>query len=74
MKASSISIIHGHKENKKHKDDVPEEKQFLINLIDSPGHVDFAIEVSSSVHLSDGAIVLIDAVEGVCPQTCTVIK
>ena len=69
MKASSISVLYGHKVRQKpsEKDKPAEIQQHLINIIDSPGHIDFSIEVSSAVNLSDGALVLIDCIEGVSP-------
>ncbi len=51
-----------------------ENKEFLINLLDTPGHVDFGGDVTRAMRAVDGAIVLSCAVEGIMPQTETVLR
>ena len=44
-------------------------KESRVNIIDTPGHRDFAAEVERVLHMADGALLLIDSAEGVMPQT-----
>ncbi|RJQ15878.1 elongation factor EF-2 [Candidatus Woesearchaeota archaeon] len=61
--AANVSMIH-HAEG----------SDYLINLIDTPGHVDFGGDVTRAMRAVDGTIVLCCAVEGIMPQTETVLK
>jgi elongation factor 2 len=63
INAANASMVHEY-----------EGKDHLINLIDTPGHVDFGGDVTRAMRAVDGCIVLVCAVEGIMPQTETVIR
>ena len=72
MQSSAISLLFKI-DDKCSNADMISENEFLINLVDSPGHIDFSSDVSTATRLCDGALIVIDVLEGICTQTNAVI-
>lgn len=49
-------------------------EEYLLHLVDSPGHIDFSCEVSTAIRLCDGALIIVDLVDGVTMQTCSMLR
>ena len=61
LQAQTVSLVYNHKG-----------EDYLVNLVDTPGHVDFSYEVSRSLAACQGALLLVDAAQGIqVRQLCT---
>src|SRR5437763_12805825 len=64
IKASAVTVFHDHQSEK-----FPQGERFMLNFIDTPGHVDFHYEVQKALQACEGAILVVDATQGVQAQT-----
>lgn len=68
MKSSAIALAYRKAAKTDGSEETTDAGDYVVNLVDSPGHIDFSREVLTAARLCDGALVLVDVVEGVCAQ------
>jgi len=69
IRSSTIGLKHSYKPLRS-----SEKRDMVIHFVDSPGHVDFSMEVSSALQICDGALLLVDVVEGMCTRTHAILR
>lgn len=80
IRSSAIGIKHSYRPVKRGNNlkegmnKIEQDTNMVIHLIDSPGHVDFSWEVSSALQICDGAILIVDVVEGMCARTHSILR
>ncbi len=75
MKSANISLYYEHASGEKtSNEDEVENDEYLINLVDTPGHLDFSGKVTRALRLIDGVVVIVDSVEEISSQTETVVR
>ncbi len=74
IRSSAIGLKHSYQPKKKGAGSQATNMNMVIHLIDSPGHVDFSMEVSSALQICDGALLVVDVVEGMCARTQSILR